>query len=124
MRWLNELSTTGVRTIVTAVMCLATTTRYVVTGDVPDGEWLIFLGAMAGVDVGAALGKRLSAKPEVIAAEAEASVRKITATANAVPPLSPKAAIEAGRLEGGSVSEQTAPLPVYEVKPLPDEDRN
>lgn len=73
-----------------------------------------FLGAMLAISAGQYVGKRGTAKPEVIAAEAEASVKKIQATAAAVPPLTPTQAVEAGKLPdavGESKPVVVIPLP-------------
>jgi hypothetical protein len=71
MKWLDELPTTNVRIGVTLILTVATAVRYLGWG-VPVrmtaniavldgwGYWLVFLAAMAGLDVAQYLGKRFS----------------------------------------------------------------
>lgn len=101
MKWLHDFPTTGARVAVTLVCVLATAIALLVFNRFVSDAWLTFLAVMSGVDAATVVGKRLSAKPEVIVAEAEASVRKIEATAAAVPPLTPKQAVDAGKLPSG-----------------------
>jgi hypothetical protein len=64
------------------------------------------------------VGKRMSTKPEVVAAEADASVKVIEATAAAVPPLTGKQAVEAARAPLADQEVATAkPMIEYTIKP-------
>ena len=106
MKWLNDFPTVGARVFVTLLCVIGTAIALLVFNRFVSDAWLTFLAVMSGVDAATVVGKRLSAKPEVIAAEADASVRKIEATAAAVPPLTPKQAVDAGKIHQG-VSEAT-----------------
>lgn len=112
LRWLETFPTTGARVLITLLIVVGTAISYWRTGTPPDGEWLAFLAVMSGVDALQAIGKRATAKPEVIRAEGEAAVQKIQATAAAVPPLTPKQAIDAGHIPdavGPSLPAPTTP---------------
>ena len=97
MRWLADLPTTNLRIVVTLLVFIGTAIAYGVSGKPPSEGWMMFLLAMAGVDALSKIGVRATTKPDAIRAEGEAAVRKIEATAAAVPPLTPNAAIKAGR---------------------------
>lgn len=112
MKWLERMPMTNTRIAITILIVIGTAVRYWYTGVAPDGEWLAFLAVMSGLDVTAALGKRATNKPEVIRAEAEAAVKRIEATAAAVPPLTPKEAVEAGATSDTDGVETVAPTPV------------
>lgn len=97
MPWLAGLPTTQLRVVVTLAVFVGTAIRYWWSGEAPDGDWLLFLAGMAGVDALTVIGKRAATKPDAIRAEGEAAVRRIEATAAAVPPLTPEAALRAGQ---------------------------
>jgi hypothetical protein len=52
MKWLATLPSTNFRIFVTMMVVVGTAVDYWISGDV-SGEWLIFLGSMAGIDVAA-----------------------------------------------------------------------
>lgn len=65
-RWLyilNSFSTTNLRVYVTLFMVIATGFNLFFTGKV-DANWLIFLGAMAGIDTAQFTAKRFSHRPD------------------------------------------------------------
>ena len=127
MTWLNNFPTVGARVFVTLLCVIGTAVALLVFNRFVSDAWLTFLAVMSGIDGAAVIGKRLSADPKVIEAEANASVKKIEATAAAVPPLTPKEAKQAGELH--TDTEQATPpavvpvtkeLPTYIVKPGTD----
>ena len=121
MTWLNNFPTVGARVFVTLLCVIATAIALLGFNRFVSDSWLTFLAVMSGIDGAAVIGKRLSAKPEVIEAEAEASVRKIEATAAAIPPLTPKDAVRAGELH----KDTEGPTPtVVTISALPDEERH
>lgn len=60
MKWLRTLPTTQIRVLVTLVVVLATATRYLSDGWVPADSWLVFLGAMSGLDIAQFAAKRVT----------------------------------------------------------------
>lgn len=74
VKYVETMPSTNLRIAVTLSLIIGTAVRYLVWGipGKPDGNgweaWLIFLGSLAGIDVGQFVGKRLSAKPEMFAA--------------------------------------------------------
>ena len=58
----NTISSTNLRICVTLLVVFGTALHYWITAYVPDSEWLIFLGAMAGIDVAHFTAKRASYK--------------------------------------------------------------
>lgn len=98
--WLDKFPTVGGRVVVTLVCVLATAVAHIGFDKPLSDSWLTFLAVMSGVDGAATVLKRVTAKPEVIDAESRATVKKIEATAAAVPPLTPKEASNAGAKEG------------------------
>lgn len=98
MKWLADFPTVGARVFVTLLCVIGTAIALLVFNRFVSDAWLTFLAVMSGIDGAAVVGKRLSADPKVIAAEAEASVKKIEATAKAVPPLTPQQAQQAARV--------------------------
>jgi hypothetical protein len=63
MKWLAEFPATNVRILVTLIVFVATGWKSGFGTTHIEGDWLIFLGVMAGVDFAQHLGKRLTYKP-------------------------------------------------------------
>jgi len=65
VRIFNSVSTTSVRIFVTLAVVIWTAGDYIVTDDAPDINWLVFLAALAGVDmVQAAVKKRANVQAQ------------------------------------------------------------
>lgn len=111
MTWLNNFPTVGARVFVTLLCVVATAIAILAFNRAVTDAWLTFLAVMSGIDGAAVIGKRLSAKPEVIAAESDAAVKKIEATAAAIPPLTPKQAKQAGEIHTDTEQATTPTLP-------------
>jgi hypothetical protein len=54
----NGISTTNLRIFITIVLAVGTGFDYWIWNDAPDPQWLIFLGALAGIDVAQFASKR------------------------------------------------------------------
>lgn len=72
--WLSDLPTTQLRICLSLLVIAATAVRYLLGAAALDnfGAWLTFLAALAGIDTLTVVGKRFTADPAVIAAEAAA----------------------------------------------------
>ncbi len=72
--WLEDFPTTAATCIVALSIILATAIRYLFMAPaLPDlGAWLAFLGSLVTIVGGTVVGKRFSADPAVITAEAAA----------------------------------------------------
>lgn len=106
MKWLADLPATNVRIVVTLAVFVATGI-YSGFGQRPiDGEWLVFLGAMAGVDFAQFAAKRLTYKP---APPMPPDVEDAKAGATVKPPLYvPPLAHEPNALRAAIESQQPA----------------
>ena len=60
MKWLAKLPTTNARIAATILLILATGVSVLVRWTAPPWEWLVFLGASAGLDVAQFASKRLT----------------------------------------------------------------
>lgn len=96
-RWLGALPSTNFRIFVTMLLAVITTLRYVASGIgvsargmhvdtwTPSGEWLLFLTALAGIDVAQFATKRTTSaehvaakQPQVTAQTAEVLAERVT----------------------------------------------
>jgi len=72
--WLEDFPTTAATCLVALSIIIATAIRYLfMQPELPDlGAWLTFLGSLVTIVGGTVVGKRFSADPAVITAEASA----------------------------------------------------
>jgi hypothetical protein len=97
MKFLENFPTVGARVFVTLLCVIGTAVALLGFNRFVSDAWLTFLAVMSGIDGAAVIGKRATAKPEVIQAEADAAVRKMHATASVVPPLTLEQAKDAAQ---------------------------
>lgn len=62
-QWLADFPSTNGRIVLTLACVAVTCARVVVTGWSPSVEWLVFLAAMSGIDVGQYVAKRVTWHP-------------------------------------------------------------
>lgn len=60
-----DLPITNIRIIITLLIVIATAAVHLTSGRDTDGNWLMFLAAMAGIDAIQHIGKRATTKPEL-----------------------------------------------------------
>ena len=76
----NGISTTNLRIYFTIVLAMGTAIFYWITKIAPDGQWLMFIGAIAGIDVAQFASKRYSYDAGAPSKPGDAAYEEVTAT--------------------------------------------